>query len=829
MSLLNKLKRLSDKIDYYSNVLNEQIEKMNDTTIKNKKAKLTKWNKCKINLNRELNVIDNKLNRFIKDSNNCINQLKFNDINKTFRFGNDENDENDENEINNLNIINTSNQIRRRLFTDDNEESDVDLENDIEEETEEGVPITPPTPIPNTPGSPFTPIQNSEFSLLEGDFNTPVQVERIDIYLKNEFIKNVKNQNDINLKLYNCMLYGTFLSYYNMSIDMMINESEYRQDLENSRNMLDSFLLCLKNNDAYLAGGYINMAINYSTFINSYNTDLDIYVNKRNFKNLYSEIKNIGNLSHYLYDISSPYMESFFKKNGLLSRLVLYIKRIKIDILIVRDDYDLKDVIKNFDLTYCSVYLDPQDLSIKGNIKDMINKSGKLNDDYAKKYLFNKFIQNRLKKYKKRGYKTSIKTNIDVIIQDEKKNKVINNTIIVHKLLFRMYIRYVRIIPIEELLYITSVLDYTKKNLIKSTKKIATILYQDERYYYYILIGLIDSILNEVNQQYRTQVNQNPNINPNFHKFLSMLVSLSDQLKDTAKEKNEEEFLQKPKNTSKIILLLKNYSVTNLLKAIKSSFEISNNSINELQNISKQNKNISFNELLLNSSDSFLSDPKYINTIMTVLKKYYFLQYKEHIFEDYWFTQQKFSTATLINFYKFKDKITEYRSSDIDFRKIMYYDLYEAEEKPYDEVYEDSDNLLFVLEDTKNGFTYTFDTLTTQDLSEFILECTQDVLSAPTLEQIKHDDKWYSQLSSPYNIGVLVSQLYQAYSLYENSNKEIRKFVFSSPQQLEHVSNIKAIQWENSGINIWDEYIDLVSATHCGIGMKVYDKVMYHK
>ena len=82
MSLSNKLVKLTDKIDYYSNVLNKKIEKMNYDSIKNKKEKLAKWNKCKINLNRELKNIDNKLNRFIKDSNNCINELKLNDLNK---------------------------------------------------------------------------------------------------------------------------------------------------------------------------------------------------------------------------------------------------------------------------------------------------------------------------------------------------------------------------------------------------------------------------------------------------------------------------------------------------------------------------------------------------------------------------------------------------------------------------------------------------------------------------------------------------------------------------------------------------------------------------
>jgi hypothetical protein len=181
-----------------------------------------------------------------------------------------------------------------------------------------------------------------------------------------------------------------------------------------------------------------------------------------------------------------------------------------------------------------------------------------------------------------------------------------------------------------------------------------------------------------------------------------------------------------------------------------------------------------------------------------------------------------------MNTTEFRSEITRYNKNDIDFREIMYLDLYEAEEKPYDEVYEDTDNLLFVLEDNKTGFTYNYKTLTTESLMEFILECTQDVLSAPTLEQIRQKKRWYSQLSAPFNIGVLVGQLYQAYSMYENSNKEIRKFLISSPQELKHVANSKAIQWGESGLNFWGEQINLVGATHCGIGMKVYNKVLYH-
>lgn len=816
MSLSNKLERLSDKIDYYSNVLNKKIEKMNDINIKNKKVKLAKWNKCKANLNRELKVIDNKLNRFIKDSNNCINQIKFNDVKKTFRFGNDQNDED---EINNSNVSNSSNHIRRRLFMDDIEESEEEIEemDEMEEEMdemEEDIPETPRAPIPPT----------------DSNFETPTQVRQTGIYLTNEFIKNVEKQDDINVKLYNCMLYGTFLIYHNTNFGVMIEESEHRQDLENSKNMLDLFLTCLKNNDGYLAGGYINMAVNYPTIYNSFNTDLDIYVNKRNFKNLFNQIKNIANLTYYHYDISSPYMESFFRKNGLLSRVVLHLGSIKLDILIIRDDYEIKDVIKNFDLTYCSVYLDTENLVIKGNVDDMINKSGKLNDDYAQKYLFNRFIKNRIKKYKERGYKTLIKTTIDIVIEDEKKNKVINYSVIIHKLLLNLFYKYNTVIELTELINIISILEYNKPNLIKCAKKIATVLHQDERYYYYILIDRCDSILESINPEYYSRLIANPKINPNFHKFLSVLNAFKNELTDNAAEKNETMFTKKPNNNSLIISILStDNNVKKLLGILKPSFTPSGHLIEKLLNINTKNPDIEFNEILLKLNNNFLSNTRYINLIMIILGKYYELTYKDNIFQDKWFMQQKARKASLINIEEFKYQIDEYRSSDIDFREIMFFDLYEAEEKPYDEVYEDPDNLLFILEDNKTGFTYNFETLTTDSLMEFILECTQDVLSAPTLEQIRQDDKWYSQLSAPFNIGILVGQLYQAYSMYENSNKEIRKFVISSPQQLQHVANVKAIQWQDSGINIWGEQINLVSATHCGIGMKVYNKVMYHK
>ena len=168
----------------------------------------------------------------------------------------------------------------------------------------------------------------------------------------------------------------------------------------------------------------------------------------------------------------------------------------------------------------------------------------------------------------------------------------------------------------------------------------------------------------------------------------------------------------------------------------------------------------------------------------------------------------------------------------------MYYDLFEAEEKSYDELMEDEDNILFYLDDTKTGFTYSFETLTTNNLQEFILQCKKELLGAPIVDDLEDSTKWYSKLSSPYNIGVLTTQLYQALSLYDNSPKDnkIRKFIIKEPKQFEFVSNINALIWKTGDLdndyndyNIWNDEVNLVSETHCNIGMKVYDEIEYQE
>ena len=811
MSLSKKLEKLSNKIDFYSNLLSKKTEKINDIHIKDKTKKIAKWNKCKMKLIKQIKNIDSNFNKFIKDSNNCISELKHtnkSNLNK-MRFGVNSEEYVPEEAI----------PVVRRRFLSDYEDDDSDEENDDSDEENDEVRRRLFTDSDN---------ENPDTAI---------------IYRSSEFTNKVNKEVNINVRLYNCLLYGTFFQYkYSEEYDKYTMRV-FNERLNETKTITDSFLTSLKNNNAYLAGGYINMAVNYPSFNNEI-TDLDIYVNKRNFINLYNDINNIGKILHTKFNISSPYMESFFKKNGLLSRVVIWMQpRITLDILIVRDDYDLKDVIKNFDLTYCSVYLDPENLGpenvlIKGNIDDMMNKSGKLNDDYAKEYLFNKFIMNRIKKYKYRGYKTKIKTNIDIVIEEEKE-KVITKSTLVHVLINRLFSKYSTVIDKENLIYSLSMLNYTIPNLIDCAKNIANMIYKDKRYYYYILIDICN---------YRTTSYDEENLKfrPKFLIILNMLNDFVKKLTNEAEERNELIFTKTPEDTLKIIKLLTEYdanestifhdqfpnddiNVKTLLMIIKQSFDLNNSLKDRLINLSKQNNpKLLFHEILMKSGDDFLSDVKYINTIMVIFAKVYFVRYYETLFKYKWFMRKKPREAILYNLRNFKNAISKYNNG-IEFREIMYYDLYEAEEKPYDEVYEDSDNLIFILEDVKTGFVFTFETLTTEDFMIFILECTQDVLGAPILDQIENRNLWYVQLGAPYNIGISLAQLYQAYSIYENSDKKIREFVISSPRQLGHISNINAIQWNSFdyGRNIWGEEINLVSESHCGIGMKVYDKVMY--
>ena len=788
MSLSKKLLYMGYKIDYYTNLLNNKTDELNNVKFGNNYDNvlaIKEWNKNKFELHNQLKLINNSLNNFASDSIRYINS------------------------------------IQQNKFGETDEDSDKDLQN----------------------------------KRLEYYTNEDLNVRYYK--LKKDLILSEKN--DINKKLIYCFIFGLFFLYKDIDISFInINRIIFDNHYNDSVKFTQDFLMGLHYNNAYLAGGFINMCINYPTTQNLINTDLDIYINRENFKEFYEYISNNFIISKSKVYFSSPYTESFFKRNGLLSRLTLKLKNIKIDILIIYDERDIKDVINDFDLTYCSVYIDPKEikvddndinkwkLPIEGETEDMIEKSGKLRDDYATNYLFNPFIQKRLNKYTNRGYKTLIQTKIDKIYES-KKSKIITNELIFYTLFKHTYYQYKNLVYLGEFVFLISV-KYTKDNLDDLCKYVSEYLYNNKIYYLYLQNEIIKTFIKSAKQD---EEEEKYNDNKSLQDIIEVMNALLEENIEKAKEEKIPMKLP-PKN----ILIFTNPRVSNFLQNLFDDEKIENSLVrfsislqSEMESYSEISETL-FSELitktLLESDNNILSNPSLINFIITIVNYIYKEVYEENmnLLPEEWYLQEKVRVATLNNSKNYNLTIINYNDKDNEydkekylqknFKNINYFDLYEYEEKTFFEAYEDDNNILFIIDNENDdiklrytGFIYSFETLTTNDLQEFILECTQEVPGAPMLTQIKNKNSWYNQLSSPYNIGVSTSQLYQALSLYKYTNKKTRLFILSNKQYLNYISNIKNISWRSSGINLWGDNINLISGTHCGIGMDVYNEILF--
>ena len=74
-----------------------------------------------------------------------------------------------------------------------------------------------------------------------------------------------------------------------------------------------------------------------------------------------------------------------------------------------KNGYMAKDVVSNFDLTFCEIWFDGKD--VYANYKDdVLQKRGLLKDDYLELLFIdnNKFTKNRIEKYKNRGFEIYI-------------------------------------------------------------------------------------------------------------------------------------------------------------------------------------------------------------------------------------------------------------------------------------------------------------------------------------------------------------------------------------------------------------------------------------
>lgn len=195
----------------------------------------------------------------------------------------------------------------------------------------------------------------------------------------------------------------------------------------------------LHDNNAIIAGGFLLNAIHPLTPAEY--PDIDCYVPCKNLKTFNQTMVKLIVSNQLRQYNASFYCRSFLRRNGIRSVQGLYIKKIEkflardprrydgreydralgeymgdehiMDIMAVRNSRSPIDVVQNFDLTFCQVWYDGENVyaTHPSHIKE---KSGVLQNDYAILFLQgNRFLKKRISKYDNRGY--TITFNKDMI------------------------------------------------------------------------------------------------------------------------------------------------------------------------------------------------------------------------------------------------------------------------------------------------------------------------------------------------------------------------------------------------------------------------------
>lgn len=175
----------------------------------------------------------------------------------------------------------------------------------------------------------------------------------------------------------------------------------------------------LKGARAIIAGGFVLSAVSQykANWGSLKEQDIDIYVplnETRNFINngILNKEGRFCKADLYTAYNSSLYCASFLRKNKI-KRVYRFLpsesdnnnnNTIKIDVMSVRKSRTPQQVASNFDLTFCQIWYDGCTVyaTHPGDIREM---NGMLRGDYVPTFLSgNSFLQDRIKKYTKRGF-----------------------------------------------------------------------------------------------------------------------------------------------------------------------------------------------------------------------------------------------------------------------------------------------------------------------------------------------------------------------------------------------------------------------------------------
>ena len=148
--------------------------------------------------------------------------------------------------------------------------------------------------------------------------------------------------------------------------------------------------------------------------------DIDIYVPCDNLEKMVTSFfSNVDKFEINRTNTVKAYDQSFFRKNNIMqrfhyripNRLITrvdgrYTRPKSIDIMSIKQGVSPLNVVQNFDLTFCEIWYDGRSINAT-NLADAAQQKGLLRSDYVKALLNfnNRFIRDRLIRYRARGYK----------------------------------------------------------------------------------------------------------------------------------------------------------------------------------------------------------------------------------------------------------------------------------------------------------------------------------------------------------------------------------------------------------------------------------------
>jgi hypothetical protein len=224
---------------------------------------------------------------------------------------------------------------------------------------------------------------------------------------------------------------------------------------------------------AIISGGFILKAI--GAFVDDTSVDIDIYVPSKHiiaFKEFITPLFNSNNIIKEINSDTTPYL----KKNGIIT-VTKYAKHApsyaEMDIIEVNPNLTPKNVVQNFDLTFCENWYDGDVyLTYPDHVKE---KHGFLENHYLNLYHSgNRILKGRMNKYINRGFKISINNpvtktpeNITNIIKEEFKNTnnrgkpiKVKKPVRISKLILDSIKTKIDDIPEGEIKYNTTTYDY---------------------------------------------------------------------------------------------------------------------------------------------------------------------------------------------------------------------------------------------------------------------------------------------------------------------------------------------------------------------------------